>query len=254
MGQLPVCAQKSLSKTKHPSVLESWIFLSIQIVLAILDAYWWHHLPPVGYAVTVLAGAAAAMSLNEHMNRWKKGFWFVLLVVLVRIELKAINKDRVEQSNHLVETLNIITGGDSFAFLSLRPMAEDSGIPFLVQVGNNPLRSVRIQIVRQDDPTHVFGIYELPTRDLAKDERTQLLGYKVNLSNQQSAAFLIYYDALNGHWSQRISLRKMNDQWLEATYVRRELKTGETDRIYERIDPGFPMINGEPDWVKPGSK
>jgi hypothetical protein len=58
---------------------------------------WWipyQHLPPPGWAVALLAMAAAAMSIHEGMKDWQKLFWIVIMTAMLITELRAINKER----------------------------------------------------------------------------------------------------------------------------------------------------------------
>ena len=224
-----------------------------QVFLAGLVIYWFVCLPSPGYAVTVLAFGAAAMSLNGEIGRLKKGVWLLILVFLTGIELRAISKDRQNQDKQFLETISTITGGDSFAFMSLRPINAGLIYPFLVQSGVNPLHDVKIKIVTlfvdQQGLDQTLG---LPPRDIAVGERNQLLEYPIHTTAQQRIDYMIYYDALNGHWFQQESLRLVDGKWLEATRVGRPDdpggRTEGSKTLFQESDPGFPVVNGKLDW------
>jgi hypothetical protein len=225
-----------------------------QIVLALLGIYWLFRSPPPGYSVTILALGAAAMSINEKIGPRKKAVWLLLLALFAQIELRAITKDRKDQDNHFLTTISTITGGDSFAFMSLRPLGIESQThPFLVQRGINPLHDVKVQIVRisiNGKPAPLTIL--LAPRDIAVGERNSLLEDPVEITGQH-LEYMIYYDALNGHWAQQESLRFMNGKWLEALRViRPNDPSGATARstvLFEVVDPGFPTVNGQYTWT-----
>ena len=72
------------------------IFLALELACVPL-AFWWlpySHLPPPGWAVAFIAGAAAAMSVHDDMKGWQKGIWLLIIGAFLITELRAINKDR----------------------------------------------------------------------------------------------------------------------------------------------------------------
>lgn len=74
------------------------IFLCLQIAIALWAAFLWIHLPAPGWAVAILAGVAAAMSVHGEMRGWQKAIWMALIGSLLLIELRAISKDRADNS------------------------------------------------------------------------------------------------------------------------------------------------------------
>jgi hypothetical protein len=72
------------------------IFLAVQICVAGAICWFWFWLPAPGWAVAILAGVAAAMSVHGKMRPWQKVFWMILIGVLLVIELRAISKDRAD--------------------------------------------------------------------------------------------------------------------------------------------------------------
>ncbi len=72
------------------------VFILLQLCLAILIFIWWpdSRLPLPGYAVTVIAFVAAAMSLQGETSGLQKAIWMLLIAGLLRIEFKAIRSDR----------------------------------------------------------------------------------------------------------------------------------------------------------------
>lgn len=249
-GRPAIASDKSLRPV--PSASETYFFLVIQLGFAALVAYWFLHPPTAGYAVTVLALAAGAMSINEGIGRWRKGGWLLLLVLLAQLELRAISKDRTEQERQFVQTIGTITGGDSYARLSLKPISQDGlTYPWLGQFGVNPLRDVKIKLIEVSaDGKPVLKKLLLPSRDVAVGERTQLLEYPILSPAAQRIEYVIYFDALNGHWTEQDSLRQVDGKWFEAAKVTRaEDSSGSNWKtLVVDVDPGYPLVNGKPDW------
>jgi hypothetical protein len=196
------------------------------------------------------------MSVNEGMGRWKKGAWLLLLVFLAQIELRAIKKDRGEQDDKFVQTLGTITGGDSYAVVSLRPLGVGGPTyPFLFQSGVNPLHGVKIKVVRLfvDQQGSMQTVLLDPPREIAVGERNQLTEYLFP-TPKRSIDYVIYCDALNGHWAEKDCLRLVDGKWYEAIQVSRSndyTGAGGSKLLLTQIDPGYPTINGKPDWQGP---
>jgi hypothetical protein len=85
-------------------------FFSVQIAILLTAVFWWRHLPPPGYAVALLALAAAALSVHEGTSAWQKALWMLTIGAMLPIEFRAINKDRAAQDaahqQQRVEQLN----------------------------------------------------------------------------------------------------------------------------------------------------
>ena len=93
-------------RPKHP--LWNRLFLLLELV-CIPFALWWllyPHLPPPGWAVAFIAGAAAAMSVHDEMKGWQKGLWMLLIGAFLITELRAISKDRAESDNRQGEFIS----------------------------------------------------------------------------------------------------------------------------------------------------
>ena len=220
--------------------------------------YWKYPVP--GLAVLGVAIVAAVMTIDLRMGPVRKFFWLLLLGTFAALEARAISKDRTEQNRNFAQTLDTITGGNSYAFLNLRPLSESPTadnliLPYLIQRGPNPLHGLKITIGPLIVDNHGFLVNDnLPPRDVAVDERTQLMQFPLRFPAKKMMMFTVYYDALNGHWSQQVGLRVVKGKWCEAIQVRRYSSQGTTLKIlYEYEDPDFPKINGQPDWSSPNS-
>ncbi len=72
------------------------IFLLVQISIFVWAWFLWRHLPNPGWAVAILAGVAAVMSVHGEMRGWQKAIWMMLIGCLLIIELRSISNDRAE--------------------------------------------------------------------------------------------------------------------------------------------------------------
>jgi hypothetical protein len=87
----------------------SWqhrIFTATQLVLALWASWLYRHTPTPGWAVAILAVAAAAMSIHGEMRGWQKAVWMILIAALLGIELRAISKDRTDAEAKALQTQN----------------------------------------------------------------------------------------------------------------------------------------------------
>jgi hypothetical protein len=74
------------------------MFLAIELLCLLLIAWWvpYSHLPLPGWAVAVMAVAAAVMSVQNDLKPWQKALWILVLAGFLVTELRAISKDRTE--------------------------------------------------------------------------------------------------------------------------------------------------------------
>ena len=79
------------------------IFTLMQLGVAVWVCVLWTHSTAPGWAIAVLGGVAAAMSLHGEMRAWQKSFWMILIACLLIVELKTISKDRAENEKKALE-------------------------------------------------------------------------------------------------------------------------------------------------------
>lgn len=95
--------KKTVAKETSHLTFQHRLFLFGQLCVAITCFYFWHNPPLPGWAVALLAAAAAAMSIHAHMRPWQKAFWMVLIGALLVIELQAISKDRTDSEKNALK-------------------------------------------------------------------------------------------------------------------------------------------------------
>jgi hypothetical protein len=88
-------------------------FMLSQICLIWLAIHWSRNLPLPGYSVAVIAGVAALMSIQGDMKGWQKAIWMLIIGAFLVVELRAINKDRVDAQKQA--NLDRATQDHSFA-------------------------------------------------------------------------------------------------------------------------------------------
>lgn len=71
-----------------------WFFYLAQLVAIAVIIRWWNNLPVPGYAIGVLAVAAAVMSVHGRMRWWQKVTWMLIIGAFLFLEFRAIDKDR----------------------------------------------------------------------------------------------------------------------------------------------------------------
>jgi len=88
-----------MGQPKRNNTWKNRVFLVLELVLIPLAVWWaqYSHLPPPGWAVAVIAFAAAAMSVHDDLKDWQKGMWMLLIGAFLITELRSIRKDRAAQ-------------------------------------------------------------------------------------------------------------------------------------------------------------
>lgn len=77
------------------------LLLAVGVLCVVVG--WW--LPiPAGYAITGIAVIAAIMALRPKIGGWERSFWFVIVVFFAAMEIRAINRDRKDQTDKFIST------------------------------------------------------------------------------------------------------------------------------------------------------
>ena len=167
-------------------------------------------------------------------------------------QLQASLKDKAE------ETLNYHTGGNSFPYIYFSDFTESKDrLSFNIyawNAGSYPLYDVHIFLdptlaewenanprsesqeefsargLRLMEPTKTAGPIEF-----APNEK-KLLG-SFDLDKSEKIDFSISMQGRNGHWSQKLRYRKVDDSWVESLIV----ETNMGDVLLNRKDDGYPQ-------------
>lgn len=87
-----------MSEIETSKPVRDWFHIPIQTTVAAFCLYWYWHAPAPNKAVLLLGGVAALMALVE-MRPIHKAIYFALIVALMFVENRAIDKDRREFAN-----------------------------------------------------------------------------------------------------------------------------------------------------------
>jgi hypothetical protein len=166
--------------------------------------------------------------------------------------------------------IDATTGANTFCYLSFSPVVNGWTLD-IVRSGKNPLRSVEMRIVDKNvwnaemermhseilqkqlspfdamDQATVRSSKTFVVGDFARDFKF-MGGYPYPSADFQDLDVL--FSAFNGTWLEQLTLRKVNGHWLQALYV--DGQAGGRALAWNRIDPGFPLIDGKvPGWPVP---
>lgn len=141
------------------------------------------------------------------------------------------------------EIANLVTGGDSFCYVSIANLnpSTNRGILVVVHKGDYPIFDLSIRML----DLQKFGELEeytlasmnqaatiLPIGTLPK-ENVVTVG-EFDLGSSPERDFNIFFTTRNSHFTQSLRLRKIDDKWLKATKVERDGKV-----IHEHTDEGM---------------
>lgn len=150
---------------------------------------------------------------------------------------------------------DLVTGGESYSYVSMPACGRQSCALALVHEGQHPLYDVSVRIVDLD----VFD--KLPKNANLKEymsadtrfnvgnlsaHQAQLIG-ELAMGEGSSRAFNIFISARNGFTTQLLRCRRLGDSWVFATRVMRQ---GVTDELLrEKVDDAYPRTaNGAVAW------
>ncbi|HYX29519.1 MAG TPA: hypothetical protein VE863_13215 [Pyrinomonadaceae bacterium] len=160
------------------------------------------------------------------------------------------------------QAIDVTTGGNSFCFMYLSPQFSSKGLtPTFERMGREPLYDIHVQIVDIEKFDELEKQSQSIGRSLPFFNEANLFmsignmrpgsayypgqyGQIVLRGDSTVHNFNAYFDARNGDWNQTIQLRKVGNEWIQATRVWRW--TGKKDILmFQQIPKEFP---GVPDW------
>jgi len=163
------------------------------------------------------------------------------------------NERRVAELNERIASS--ITGGNSFAYIALTPVALSAYGLTVIHQGEYPLYDLNVRIVdlAKWGKKQTRSLFELQ-----KDEQHMRVG---NLAAGQasllgsvqidsdSTNWNLFFDARNGFWTELLRIRRVGAELKYAIKVKRNSKTGEAETVFEKVDPGYPQTEaGQVDW------
>lgn len=171
------------------------------------------------------------------------------------IELK--NEEIIKLNRQLaalsIHTMNMVTGGESFAYLqfSIKNDANSMRLDkiFLQQEGIYPLYELRIQI-SDIDAMKDIKVFDVGTIGSIRHVKFFPLNEVINfdLTGKFSQRFNIFFYARNGMWFQQMIYKKLSSGWSIAMRVVRPDQNNEPVVLFESISSDFPIKSENIDW------
>lgn len=209
----------------------------------------------VAFAGTLLAAGGVFIP----KRRLKRYIVFIGVVVSAIATLLGSEK----RADFERELRALMTGGDSFCYVETMP--DSDGSPdqlrlFAQHQGKYPLYDVSLDIFDKDEfqrLTKEKNVVSMEARFLASKQKDigtispKMMVYvgKLQMPPQlDRKAFIVNINARNGYFTQKHTLARVHERWLEAIRVTQE-QHGKTSVLYEHTDDGFPVDQlGKPIW------
>jgi len=151
------------------------------------------------------------------------------------------------------EIANLVTGGDSFCYLTIASLDPNTnrGILTIVHQGDHPIYDVTARVV---DLQKSRQIKEWTLESIQKTETNLRLGNiakgaavvigPFDLGDSTSRDFNIFFTSRCGPSTQLLRMRKLDNKWIIATQVKRNEKV-----VFEKVGDGFPKTDqGQIQW------
>lgn len=216
--------------------------------------------------------------VDPPFSKRAKAFWVLGITILTSLEIismKLADDDSKAKFEALLtrfdETLNTMTGGESWPYIDLVEIPLENRpplhVPTLSVRGHYPLRSLRLRVIdyrkvreayRLASQITVFNYWsnQFSTMVTLGDERagdgwylTTPIG--IDTSPDGDKRYFIESQAMNGAWREDLQYMKIAGKWEHAIRVV-ELSdskgnvTGKT--LTTDISRGFPTVDGKVDW------
>ena len=155
-------------------------------------------------------------------------------------------------NSQLENTINSITGGDSYCYIQLQVGGGEGGWisnPFLVCEGDHSMYDVSFRLYDPDDFNDVepgLSMEEFFKKDIFSAEagnlgvgraKPFLLTRRLDLTGVDRKILRADISARNGFFSEELLLKKVDDRWLRAM---RLYRGNSSDLIREWAEPDFP--------------
>jgi hypothetical protein len=163
------------------------------------------------------------------------------------------------------ENRDLLTGGDSFCYISVGSLTGNDNVPLLLlSAGKNTLQDVQVSLRDLDNLHKLAKKGDSAPRQLLSEllrgtrigdlppHAAQIIGWLRLRSDQRS--YFVQIEARNGTFIQPIRFRRVGGKWKVATEVSVIPPDGTppdltVKPVFKRVDQGFPLNNrGEVDW------
>ena len=169
--------------------------------------------------------------------------------------MEKANRDFGATMGGLRETVSASTGGDSLAYIIVRPEAQPSPILTAVHSGRYALLNITANIIDLDksskwakrmltDPQGL-GLMNQMAVDTMEWINIGDLNPRSSRAFTSRAAYiegdqrnlLVGFNARNGAWTEHYGLRKINGRWLQSVRV---FSNPGNKKLLDLTDPGYP--------------
>ncbi|WP_217182759.1 intracellular growth attenuator family protein [Methylobacter tundripaludum] len=203
----------------------------------------------IGTITAALGALWAADSQNESTNELKA---MQEKINTRNEEIIKLNREIGNLSHH---TMNMVTGGNSYAYILFSNNESESvenmqlGNIFLIHEGQYPLYDLTIQITDIDTFKNE-KIINVGNIGSIQHIKHWPLNYAINfnLHGKSSQRFNIFFYARNGTWYQQLIYKKLKSKWYVATRVVRSNEQGSVDVLFKDISPNFPIHEQDIIW------
>ncbi len=190
---------------------------------------------------------------------------------LTKVVIRQSQELATNQHKDTTQVVGNVTGGDTFCYAVLwsndvdptKPPSGSYRIGLLI-VGDFPLRGISVRvtdvqrtkaIVSDKTLTGEQSAHALLANDISFNvtqtlvpDHVAIIG-PVFLGIGDEHDLNIFFQSLNGDWSEEFRCKKINGEWVQAIRVLRQQKSGEKPRYWTKIDKDFPRnSHGEVDW------
>ncbi|MEO1030978.1 MAG: hypothetical protein AAFX55_06220 [Bacteroidota bacterium] len=166
----------------------------------------------------------------------------------LRNENYQLSKDLAKAS---IELTNNIIGGDSYCYLAIGYIRQNSASMTIVSQGKYPIYEVQMRIVDLELFNQTKGNFNLETMD-----KTQIIMDLGNLPSKSAKSignlssdfsknekeFNVFFSARNGFFTQTIRMKKVKGVWKTKTQVTKQFSN---EILFQRTDDGFPRNEEE---------
>lgn len=152
------------------------------------------------------------------------------------------------------DSINTVTGGDSFAYVVFGYPQHEGALIWVQHGGKYPLHGVTARITDLNKYKEMVANHVPFTLDMLSDTNIQVgdisanamrpMG-KIAFTGTDHQDYNVFFYGQNGFWSEWVRLRWIENQWVSAVRV---LAADGRTVLYEKVDPAFPRTNGEVGW------
>jgi hypothetical protein len=156
------------------------------------------------------------------------------------------------------QNINATTGGNTYCYVGMS-FVGPKFLWVINTVGDSPLHDVVVEQVDVDmsraavtNGTLTFEQYQAftvdyPTIPSLSSKSGRMLA-QIPIGDREERNFQFTFFAMNGVWGERMNLRRLNGQWLQAIKVSKEVSPNHVKILYTNIPKEYPMPNGNMDW------